>query len=44
MAQVLHFVLYHLIDSIAIAVQRCTGMAQQASVVMEARMALEAAA
>ena len=30
----------HLVDSIAIAVQRCNGMAQQASVEMEARVAL----
>ena len=34
----------HLVDSIAIAVQRCNGKAQQASVEMEARVALGAAA
>ena len=34
----------HLVDSIAIAVQRCNGMALQASVVMEARVALGPAA
>jgi len=34
----------HLVDSIAIAVQRCNGQAQQASVEMEARVALGAAA
>ena len=34
----------HLVDSIAIAVQRCNGKAQQASVEMEARVALGVAA
>ena len=34
----------HLIDTIAIAVQRCNGKVQQASVEMEARVALGAAA
>ncbi len=34
----------HLIDSVAIAVQRCNGRAQQTSIEMEARVALGAAA
>ena len=34
----------HLVDSVAIAVQRCTVMAPRASVEREARMAMEAAA